>query len=93
MMPITWNNVADRLKMCYTAKLHPQMRLAAFFHAMSSILIFTVYCPLLKKAAISATERDLSFNEVSRAETWINTILENQRLENFQNRKLIKNLT
>ena len=43
MMPITWNNVADRLKMCYTAKLHPQMRLAAFFHAMSSILIFTVY--------------------------------------------------
>ena len=45
MMPITWNNVADRLKMCYTAKLHPQMRLAAFFHAMSSILIFTVWQP------------------------------------------------
>ena len=43
MMPITWNNVADRLKMCYTAQLHPQIRLAAFFHAMSSILIFTVY--------------------------------------------------
>ena len=45
MMPITWNNVADRLKMCYTAQLHPQIRLAAFFHAMSSILIFTVYLP------------------------------------------------